>query len=95
MKRMKSVLVRSLLTVMLVVGLTAASCNQRSGEVKVKEDKQGNEDVRIKQRQNTDSVDVKRDQTIERNSDGDSKIKEDSRIETDRSSGQGSSEGKK
>ena len=97
MRTMKSVLGKVLVSAMLVLGLTAASCNQRSGEVKVKEDREGNEEVRIRERQNTDSVDIKRDQTIERDEDGygDTKVKDNTKIdmERDRNEGQGGNEG--
>ena len=81
-----------LVSVMLVAGLTATSCNQRSGEVKVKKDKNGSEDVRVKQRQNTDSVDVKYDKTIDRDKNGDVKVKENTKIDRDNNSGQGASQ---
>lgn len=93
---MNSVFGKLLVSAMLVLGLTASSCNQRSGEVKVKEDREGNEEVRIRERQNTDSVDIKRDQTIERDADGDKTIKDNSKVDVDvdrDNSGQGGSEG--
>ncbi|MGE5419993.1 MAG: hypothetical protein ACM3UT_07385 [Chloroflexota bacterium] len=92
---MKSVFGKVFVTVMLVLGLTATSCNQKSSEVKVKEDKQGNKEVRMQQRQNTDSVDIKRDQRIKTDADGDKTVKENSKVEVDRNnnSGQGAREG--
>lgn len=92
---MKSVFGKVFVTVILVLGLTATSCNQKSGEVKVKEDSQGNKEVRMKERQNTDSVDIKRDQTIKTDADGDKTIKDNSKVNVDRdnNTGQGGREG--
>lgn len=100
MKTVKSVFGKVLVSFMLVLGLTAASCQQRSEEVRVKEteDRQGNEEVRIRERQNNDSVDIKRDQTIREDEDGygDTKVKDNTKIEMERdrtpSQGQGSSD---
>lgn len=96
MKTVKSVFGKVLVSFMLVIGLTAASCNQRSEEVRVKEDREGNEEVRIRERQNNDSVDIKRDQTFRQDEDGDIEVKENNRVETDRNQnqtqGQGSSD---
>jgi hypothetical protein len=92
MRTISSAFGKLLVSVMLIAGLTATSCNQRSSDVKVKKDKNGSEDVRIKQRQNTDSVDVKHDKTIDRDKDGDVKIKENTKIDRDKNNGQGSSQ---
>lgn len=59
MRKMNSVFGKVLVSVMLVLGLTAVSCNQRS-DVKVREDR---EDARIRERQ--DSIDLRRDQSVE------------------------------
>lgn len=92
MRTISSAFGKLLVSVMLVAGLTATSCNQRSSEVKVKKDKNGSEDVRIKQRQNTDSVDVKHDKTIDRDKNGDVKVKESTKIDRDNNSGQGTNQ---
>jgi len=81
MRTINSAFGKLLVSVMLVVGLTAASCNQRSGEVKVKSDNDG--DVRIQERKNTDSLDYKRDKTIDRDDDGDIKVKENTKVDRD------------
>lgn len=92
MRTISSAFGKLLVSVMLVVGLTTAACNQRSSDVKVKKGKDGSEDVRIKQRQNTDSVDVKHDKTIERNNNGDVKVKESTKVDRDNNTGQGTRE---
>lgn len=84
MKTVRSVFGKVLVSFMLVIGLTAASCQQRSEEVRVKEDREGNEEVRIRERQNNDSVDIKRDQTLRQDEDGDIKVNERTKVETDR-----------
>jgi len=81
MRTISSAFGKLLVSVMLVVGLTAASCNQRSSEVKVKEDREG--DVRVRERQETDSVDIKRDQTIDREDDGDVEVKDKVKVDRD------------
>ncbi len=81
MRTINSAFGKLLVSVMLVVGLTAASCNQRSGEVKVKRDSDG--DVRIEERKNTDSLDYKHDKTIDRDDDGDVKVKENTKVDRD------------
>lgn len=91
---MNSVFGKVLVSAMLVLGLTAASCNQRSGEVRVQDDTEENDDVRIRDRQNNDSVDINRDQAIDRDDDADKMINDNSNVDVDRNnSGQSGSEG--
>lgn len=94
MKTIRSVSVKILISAAFILGISAASCNQRSGEVRYNEDTEGNEDVRIRERQNNDSVDINRDQVIESDEDGygDTKVRDNTKIdmERDRSEGQGS-----
>lgn len=63
MRNVKSVFGKVFVSVMLVLGLTAASCNQRSSDVRVREDQQETEDSRIRDRQ--DSVGIERDQRMD------------------------------
>jgi hypothetical protein len=82
----KSVFGKFLVSLMLVFGLVAFSCNtnQRSREVQTKERNDGSEEVRIKERQDNDSIEYRRDQTIERDEDGNTEVRNKTRVETDR-----------
>lgn len=96
MKTVRSVFGKVLVSFMLVLGLTAASCQQRGGNERVNDDMQENEDVRIRERQNNDSVDIQRDQIIREEDDGygDTKVRDNTEIEMerDRTPSQGSSD---
>jgi cytochrome c biogenesis protein ResB len=59
------------MSVILVVGLVSASCsNRRSEQVRVKENKNGTEDVRVQKHQNNDTVSVDKSGTYRRDNEG-------------------------
>jgi hypothetical protein len=84
MKAIMSALGKSLFTVMLAVSLVAASCNtdtsRKSKDVRVKDN---GRDMKVQERTSNDSVTVKRDKTIDRDKNGDSKsvIKEQKSVD--------------
>lgn len=67
MKRVSSFV----MSVILVVGLVSASCNnRRSEQVRVKENKNGTEDVRVQKHTDNDSVSVDKSGTYRRDNEG-------------------------
>ncbi|HLP72202.1 MAG TPA: hypothetical protein VK155_04805 [Bacteroidales bacterium] len=80
MKAIMSALGKSLATVIFAVSLVAASCNtdtsHKSKDVRVKDN---GRDMKVEQKSSNDSVTVKREESINRDKDGDSKtvIKKD------------------
>lgn len=73
-KGILSVFGKSVVTLAIVFSLTASACNNtRNDSVKVRENKDGDKEVRIKERHDNDSVSVKRDVTIEKNKENDTK----------------------
>jgi hypothetical protein len=80
MKRISSFV----MSVILVVGLVSASCsNRRSEQVRVKENKNGTEDVRVQKHLNNDSVSVDKSGTYRRDNEGNvqSKTKVDKNVD--------------
>lgn len=80
MKAIMSALGKSLFTVIFAISLVAASCNtsgsNRSKDVRVKDN---GRDMKVQEKSSNDSVTVKREESINRDKDGDSKtvIKKD------------------
>jgi hypothetical protein len=74
------------MSVILVVGLVSASCNnRRSEQVRVKENKNGTEDVRVEKHLDNDSVSVDKSGTYRQDNEGNvtSKTKVDKDVKND------------
>jgi hypothetical protein len=89
MKKVSSVFGKFIISAMLITGLAACNTNQRSEEVRVKERKDGSEEVRIKQDVDNDSVKIDRDATIRKDEDGygDTKVKDNTKVDLERDRG--------
>lgn len=85
-----SALGKSLFTVLFAVSLVVASCNTntRSKEVRVKDN---GKDMSVKERVNNDSVNIKRDRTIDNDNNGNSKTVTKEEKKVDKSNGNQSS----
>jgi AAA15 family ATPase/GTPase len=80
MKGMKSVFGKVVVSIILVFGLVAGSCNtRRSEEIRVKEHDDGSKEMRMEEHMENDSVSFEREKTIKTDEDGYGKTK----VETD------------
>jgi hypothetical protein len=87
MKNVSSVFGKFIISAMLVTGLAACNSNQRSDEVRVKQRNNGTEEVKVKKDVDNDSVHIDRDATIRREKDGDTKVKENTKVDLDKDRG--------
>ncbi|HLN21734.1 MAG TPA: hypothetical protein VK213_11635 [Bacteroidales bacterium] len=81
---MKTVFGKSIFSIILVFSLVAASCNTNENrkDVRVRKGNDGNEDVRVKEHRENDSVSIDREKKIRQDNDGDKTVKED--VDVDR-----------
>ena len=81
---MKSVFGKVVVSIILVFGLVAASCNtSRSEEIRVKESDDGRKDIRMEERRENDTASFERERTIKTDEDGSTEVRE--KTDVDRS----------
>lgn len=79
---MESVFGKVIVSILLVFGLVAGSCNtRRSEEIRVKERDDGSKDIRMEERRENDSVSFEREKTIKTDEDGYGKTKVETEVE--------------
>ena len=81
---MKSVFGKVVVSIILVFGLVAGSCNtRRSEEIRVKERDDGSKEMRMEERRENDTVSFEREKTIKTDEDGSTEVRE--KTDVDRS----------
>jgi AAA15 family ATPase/GTPase len=82
MKGVKSVFGKVVVSIILVFGLVAGSCGNRSSEeIRVKESDDGSKEMRMEERRENDTVSFEREKTIKTDEDGYGKTKVETEVE--------------